>query len=74
VPAGLEHGHERKLHGPAAATLKARGMQVNEVAPEAVAQMRQQLKPVTDKFTKEIGETLISQVNAEIEKARAAQK
>ena len=57
-----------------AAELKARGMQINEVPADAVAQMRQQLKPVTDKYTKEIGEAVIKQVNAEIEKARVAQK
>jgi len=57
-----------------AAELKARGMLINEVPAEAVAQMRQQLKPVTDRYTKEIGEALMKQVNAEIEKVHAAPK
>jgi TRAP-type transport system periplasmic protein len=56
------------------AELKTRGMAINDVSPEAVTQMRQQLKPVTDKYTKEIGEGLVKQVNAEIEKVRTAQK
>lgn len=55
-----------------AAELKARGMLINEVPAEALAQMRVQLKPVTDKFTREIGEGLIQQVGAEIEKVRSA--
>ena len=57
-----------------AAELKTRGMQINEVPADSIAQMRQQLKPVSDKYTKEIGESLIKQVNAEIEKVRTAQK
>jgi TRAP-type C4-dicarboxylate transport system substrate-binding protein len=56
------------------AELKARGMVVNEVSPQAVAQMKQQLKPVTDKYTKEIGEDLVHQVQSEIDKVRAAMK
>lgn len=56
------------------AELKARGMQTNEVSVEAAALLRQQLKPVADKYTKQIGEGLIKQVNAEIDKVRVAQK
>jgi tripartite ATP-independent transporter DctP family solute receptor len=56
------------------AELESRGMAINDVPPEAVAQMRLQLEPVTDKYTREIGETLLKQVNAEIEKVRAAKK
>jgi tripartite ATP-independent transporter DctP family solute receptor len=56
------------------AELKARGMAINDVPAEAVAQMRAQLKPVTDKYTREIGESLVKQVNAEIDKVRATKK
>jgi tripartite ATP-independent transporter DctP family solute receptor len=56
------------------AELKARGMLINEVPADAVAQMRQQLKPVTDKYAQQVGEGLIKQVNAEIDKVRTAQK
>ena len=70
--------YQRKLNreedAKTVAELKARGMLINEVSPEAVAQMKQQLKPVTDKYTKEIGEDLVHQVQSEIEKVRAAMK
>lgn len=70
--------YQRKLNreedAKTVAELKARGMLINEVSPEAVAQMKQQLKPVTDKYTKEIGEDLVQQVHAEIDKVRAVMK
>ncbi len=53
------------------AELKARGMAINELSPDALAQMRQQLKPITDKYSKEIGEGLINEVNVEIAKVRS---
>ena len=53
------------------AELKTRGMLINEVPAEAVALMKQQLKPVTDKYTREIGETFVKQAQAEIDKVRA---
>jgi TRAP-type transport system periplasmic protein len=51
--------------------LKTRGMQINELSADAVAQMKLQLQPVTDKYSKEIGEDLVKQVQAEIGKVRA---
>jgi tripartite ATP-independent transporter DctP family solute receptor len=50
--------------------LKKAGMQVNDVAPEEIKRMREKIKPVTDKYEKELGEALVNEVNAEIAKKR----
>ena len=47
-------------------------MQVNEVGAEEVARLRQKVQPVTDKFSKEVGEGVFKQVNAELARIRAA--
>ncbi len=54
------------------AELKKRGMQVHELAPEEIAKMRERAKPVIAKFTKDIGEPLLKEAYAEVEKVRAA--
>jgi TRAP-type transport system periplasmic protein len=65
-----QRGVSRKEDARIVSELKSRGMVINEVPPEVVAQMEQRLKPVTDKYTKEIGETLVQQARTEIEKVR----
>jgi TRAP-type transport system periplasmic protein len=50
--------------------LKKAGMQVNEVSPEEIKRMREKITPVLDKYTKDIGEPLVKEVNAEIAKKR----
>jgi TRAP-type transport system periplasmic protein len=52
--------------------LRKSGMQVNEVSPQEAAKMREKLKPVIDKFTKEYGEALVKELEAEIAKVRKA--
>jgi TRAP-type transport system periplasmic protein len=52
------------------ADLKAKGMVFNEIPPAELAKMRQELQPVVDKYTKEIGEDLVKQTFAEIERVR----
>lgn len=47
-------------------------MQVNEVSAQEVARLRQKVQPVTAKFTSEIGESVVQQVNAELTRLRAA--
>lgn len=49
--------------------LQNRGMEFNEIPPEEREKMQQQLKPVIDKYAKEVGEDLVKQTYAEIEKA-----
>lgn len=46
-------------------------MQVNEVSAEEVARLRQKVQPVTVKFTKEIGESVVQQVNTELARIRS---
>jgi tripartite ATP-independent transporter DctP family solute receptor len=66
--------HQRRVNRDQSAALladlKAKGMVFNEVAPEEIAKMRQKLKPVVDKYTKEVGEDLVKQTYAEIEKLK----
>jgi TRAP-type transport system periplasmic protein len=45
-------------------------MQVNEVSPAELARLRQKVQPVVDKFAKEVGEPLMTQVNAELARLR----
>lgn len=60
----------RDAMGKALEELKAAGMKVNEVTPEDAAKMQETIKPVLDKFSKEIGEDLVKELYAEIEKTR----
>jgi hypothetical protein len=46
-------------------------MTVTEVSPGAIEQIREKLKPVTDKHTKEFSEVLTNDLRTEIEKVRA---
>lgn len=50
--------------------LKAAGMQVNEVSKEEMTRMQEIIKPVIDKFAKEIGEDLVKEMYDEVAKAR----
>ena len=49
-------------------------MQVNEVSPEEMAKMRQKVQPVIAKYSKEVGESMMKQVNAEFDKMRSGKK
>ena len=50
--------------------LKRHGMQVNELSPEVMDQLRAKVKPVIDKYTQEVGEDTVKSMYAEIDKAR----
>jgi tripartite ATP-independent transporter DctP family solute receptor len=54
--------------------LKRRGMQVHELPPAEVAKLRERAKPAMDKLTAQVGEPLVKEVMAEVEKVRAATK
>jgi TRAP-type C4-dicarboxylate transport system substrate-binding protein len=54
--------------------LKKRGMQVHELAPAEVAKLRERAKPAMDKLTAQVGEPLVKEVVAQVEKVRAASK
>jgi tripartite ATP-independent transporter DctP family solute receptor len=49
-----------------------KSMQVNELAPAEVARMREKVKPVIDKFSKEVGESIVKETNTELARLRAA--
>lgn len=52
-------------------TIKKR-LQVSELSTQDFAKMREKVKPVIDKYTKEIGEPFVKEVYAEVAKARSA--
>jgi tripartite ATP-independent transporter DctP family solute receptor len=67
--------YERKLSREAAqkalAELKAKGMQVNEIAPAEIERMRQLVKPVHDKFTAAYDPEVVKAFRTELDKIRA---
>jgi tripartite ATP-independent transporter DctP family solute receptor len=65
----FERKVSREKNAQALETLK-KTMQINELPPQEMAKMREKTKPVIDKYTKEVGEPLVKEVYAEIEKAR----
>jgi tripartite ATP-independent transporter DctP family solute receptor len=66
--------YERQVARAAASkdleTLKARGMQVNELAPAEIARMRDILKPVSEKFASSYDPAFVRDFNAEMERIR----
>ena len=48
-------------------------MEVNEVPPEEIEKMREKVQPVVDKYTQEVGEELVKELYAELEKVRGGQ-
>ena len=61
----------REAESKALGSLKAKGLVVTEFSPQAAAQMRDKLKPVTEKYSKEAGEALVKEMQAEIDKVRS---
>lgn len=53
------------------AVLIRNGMQINDLAPEEVARMRDRVRPVIDKYTAQVGDDLVKLFNAELERVRA---
>lgn len=49
-------------------------MQVSEISSAEFARLRQKVKPVIDKYSKEVGESVVAEVNAELAKLRTAKK
>ena len=50
--------------------MKAAGIQFNELPAGEIARMRQELQPVIEKFSKQIGDETVRQAMAEIDKVR----
>ena len=68
-----ERSITREMSPKSLVELQARGMVFNEIAPEEMARMRAKVQPVIDKHSKEVGEELVAQAYAAIEKAKQAQ-
>ncbi|MDQ2696746.1 MAG: TRAP transporter substrate-binding protein [Pseudomonadota bacterium] len=66
---GYQRQLNREQNAKIVEELQNRGMEFNEIPPEEREKMQQQLKPVIDKYAKEVGEDLVKQTYAEIEKA-----
>lgn len=66
--------HQRAVAREAATkvldTLKAAGMTVTRLPPEEAAKLRERAKPVVAKYTKELGEEFVGELNAAVETAR----
>jgi TRAP-type transport system periplasmic protein len=60
----------REMSPAALAELQAKGMLFNEIAPEEMVRMRAKVKPVIDKHSKDIGDTLVAEAYAAIDKVR----
>ena len=45
-------------------------MQVNELSTNEVARLREKVQPVIDKFSREVGEPVVKQVNGELSRIR----
>jgi TRAP-type transport system periplasmic protein len=48
-----------------------KAMQVNEVSPAELGNLRTKVQPVVEKFSREVGEPVVTQVNAELARLRA---
>lgn len=60
----------RGMEAKAIEEVKKKGVTVTEITPQERARMRDKVKPVTDKYVKEIGEELVKGFYAEIDKVR----
>lgn len=61
----------REMEAKALAKAKSLGTVVTEITPQERARMREKVKPVTEQYTRELGEALVKEIHAEIDKARA---
>lgn len=65
-----ERNVSREANASLIAELKQKGMVLNDIAPDEQAKMREKVKPVIEKYSKQIGEDLVKQAYAEIAKVR----
>jgi TRAP-type transport system periplasmic protein len=60
----------RDLSPKSLAELKEKGMVFSDIPAEEMARMRDKVKPVVDRYTKDIGEDLMSLTRADIAKVK----
>jgi len=51
--------------------MKQAGLPIAQLSSQELAKLRDKMKPVVDKYTKEVGEPLVKHVYDEIQKARS---
>jgi tripartite ATP-independent transporter DctP family solute receptor len=70
--------YERKVardqDAKAVEQLKAAGVQFNDVSPQELARFKEKAKPVIDKYSKQVSETVMKDTNAAIAKVRGTTK
>ncbi|WP_434458631.1 TRAP transporter substrate-binding protein [Stutzerimonas urumqiensis] len=69
----FERKDTRAEGAKALAALKEEGMKVNKISPEVTQQMREKAQPAIQSVIDRVGEDLFQEVQAELEKAKAAQ-
>jgi TRAP-type C4-dicarboxylate transport system substrate-binding protein len=65
-----ERAISRELSLKSLTELKEKGMVFSDIPPDEMTKMRDNVKPVVEKYVKDLGEDLISQAHAEIEKVK----
>jgi tripartite ATP-independent transporter DctP family solute receptor len=60
----------RDMDAKTLASLKAKGMTITEVSAQERSRMREKLKPVTDKYVKDAGESLAREMFAQLDRLR----
>lgn len=68
----FERSYQRSEDPKLLAQIRAKGGIYNEIAPAERARMREMLKPVYDKYARTLGEDVVRQTLAELEKHRAS--
>ena len=61
----------REMEAKAIEDVKKKGVTVTDISPQERARMRDKVRPVTEKYVKEIGEDLVKTFYAEIDKVRS---
>lgn len=68
----FERRYNREQDPKLLAQLKAKGITFTEITPAERARMREHLKPVYEKYSRTLGEDVVKQTLAELEKSRSA--
>jgi tripartite ATP-independent transporter DctP family solute receptor len=70
----FQRRHNRETDPKLHADLRAKGLAINELPAAERARMREMLKPVYDKYSRTLGEDLVRQTVAELDKNRGKAK
>lgn len=67
----FQRAASRAIDQKALESLKSKGLSVNEMSHDELMRVRAKVKPVIDKFTASVGEPLVREMEATLEKIRA---